>query len=94
MPRWNGGYYFSRCGRCACDILRRPEGRWKRPPRGFRVAWKPLGEGDVNWDAWERALAAGEHNQVDRPAISVSSSAMSGSMAGRSTGSEASARRA
>lgn len=36
---YNGGYWFSRCERCAGDMLR--SGKvWRRVPQGRRVVWK------------------------------------------------------
>ena len=39
-PVWNQGYFFSRCTRCAADIVRTPSGRW-HVPVGQKVVWKP-----------------------------------------------------
>jgi hypothetical protein len=38
---WNHGYAFSRCRRCGREIVRSLFGRWRLPPRGFRVVWRP-----------------------------------------------------
>lgn len=37
--RWNSGYYFTKCARCRCDLVRTAFGRW-REPRGYRVVWQ------------------------------------------------------
>lgn len=39
-PRWNEGYYFSRCKACGRDLVRTPFERWQ-VPRGYRVVWSP-----------------------------------------------------
>lgn len=36
----NEGVSFSRCARCAADLVQ-SEGRWDMPPAGYRVVWKP-----------------------------------------------------
>ena len=36
---YNGGYYFSRCRRCRCDMIR-SGAVWKEVPRGHKVVWK------------------------------------------------------
>jgi outer membrane biosynthesis protein TonB len=38
-PRWNLGYYFTKCERCGEDLVRTANGRWQIP-RGFRVRWQ------------------------------------------------------
>ena len=38
VARWNEGYYFTRCERCARDLVRLPDGPWF-VPRGYRVVW-------------------------------------------------------
>jgi len=40
VARWNDGYYFARCRRCARDLVRTAYGRW-HIPRGARVVWSP-----------------------------------------------------
>ncbi len=39
MPRWNDGYYFTRCTRCRRDLVRTAFDNW-HPPRGHRVVWR------------------------------------------------------
>ena len=39
MARWNEGFYFTTCARCACDLVRTAYGRWGAP-RGYRVVWQ------------------------------------------------------
>jgi hypothetical protein len=39
LVRWNSGYYFTRCARCGCDLVRTAYGRWHEP-RGYRVVWQ------------------------------------------------------
>ncbi|HEY5722602.1 MAG TPA: hypothetical protein VIT45_09800 [Allosphingosinicella sp.] len=36
---YNGGFHFSRCSRCRCDMIR-SSGDWEAVPEGHRVAWK------------------------------------------------------
>jgi hypothetical protein len=36
---YNGGYYFSSCRRCRCDMIR-SGASWGEVPRGHRVVWK------------------------------------------------------
>lgn len=50
MPIWNAGYWFSRCGRCGCDLIRRGGGRWRVPPKGLRVVWKERIAGQMDWN--------------------------------------------
>jgi hypothetical protein len=52
--KWNNGHYFSRCSRCASDILRQSDGRWRKPPKNARVVWKPREPHDIDWEAWQR----------------------------------------
>jgi hypothetical protein len=47
---WNNGYFFSHCPRCGAELIKSGESRhWKDIPKGYRVAWKPLGEYDIRW---------------------------------------------
>jgi hypothetical protein len=43
LARWNDGYYFTRCSRCGCDLVRPIDGNW-RVPKGYRVVWRAPGE--------------------------------------------------
>lgn len=36
---WNEGYFFSRCRRCGCDLIRTSD-QWSPLPYGFRVVWR------------------------------------------------------
>ena len=36
---YNGGYHFSRCRRCRCDMIG-SAGEWSAVPAGHRVTWK------------------------------------------------------
>lgn len=47
---WNAGYWFSSCRRCGCDLVRRGGGRWRAPPKGYKVVWKPRIEGQIDWN--------------------------------------------
>lgn len=38
-PRWNAGYYFSRCGRCGRDLVRTTYGSWY-VPKGCKIVWE------------------------------------------------------
>jgi hypothetical protein len=49
---WNNGYFFSRCHRCGRDMIRPPNGSWKRLPRGMAVVWKPITDNDIRWDLY------------------------------------------
>lgn len=51
--RWNDGYFFSRCGRCGCDLVRRRD-KWRAVPKGYRVVWRPRLPGQIDWTAWTR----------------------------------------
>lgn len=42
FPRWNDGYYFARCRRCDAQLVRTAYGRWRLPPRGFRIVWSAV----------------------------------------------------
>jgi hypothetical protein len=49
VPRWNDGYYFTKCGRCGRDLVRTAYGRWD-VPRGYRIVWQaqpPVGRPDI-----------------------------------------------
>lgn len=48
---WNNGFYFSRCRRCAREIIRNREG-WRPVPKGYQVVWKPRRPTDIDWSAW------------------------------------------
>ena len=37
--RWNQGYFFARCKRCSCDLIR-TSGDWSQVPLGYQVNWK------------------------------------------------------
>lgn len=39
LARWNNGYYFTKCSRCGCDLVRTTYGGWQEP-QGFRVVWQ------------------------------------------------------
>lgn len=36
---WNDGYFFSRCKRCRCDLIR-TSGSFSPIPYGFQVTWR------------------------------------------------------
>jgi hypothetical protein len=36
---WNEGYFFTRCRRCSCDLIR-TDGSWSPLPHGYQVSWK------------------------------------------------------
>ena len=47
---WNNGYFFARCPRCDTELIKSGESsRWKDVPKGYRIAWKPMGEYDIRW---------------------------------------------
>ena len=37
---YKGGYHFTACRRCRCDLIRSPKRDWQEVPAGHRVAWK------------------------------------------------------
>ncbi|HEX5183954.1 MAG TPA: hypothetical protein VFW19_12495 [Allosphingosinicella sp.] len=49
-PVWNNGYWFSSCERCGCDLVRRGGGRWRAPPKGYKVVWRPRRVGQIDWN--------------------------------------------
>ncbi|HEX4738639.1 MAG TPA: hypothetical protein VH331_13865 [Allosphingosinicella sp.] len=49
-PVWNNGYWFSTCERCGCDLIRRGGGRWRAPPKGLKVVWKPRDAAQIDWN--------------------------------------------
>lgn len=51
---WNDGQHFSRCARCAADLIRGKQG-WISIPKGHRVVWKDKGPADVDWSRWNEA---------------------------------------
>lgn len=58
-PRWNDGYYFSRCRRCGCDLVRTAFDNWQIP-RGYRVVWsrtRPEGVGTAELEELPPAAA-------------------------------------
>ena len=61
---WNDGFYFSRCSRCGCEILRRGA-RWRPVPAGYRVVWAPPPENYPDWNGVAARLA-GEQAQAER----------------------------
>jgi hypothetical protein len=58
---WNGGYYFSRCARCECDLIRRGD-RWTEVPKGYQVIWKQRRGTPVDWTPW----SADKHRESPR----------------------------
>ncbi len=36
---WNEGYFFTRCRRCTCDLIR-TDGSFTPLPHGYQVSWK------------------------------------------------------
>ncbi len=52
-PVWNDGFFFGRCARCSCELIRGPQARWTRVPAGYRVVWKERPAGYPRWDALE-----------------------------------------
>ena len=37
---YNSGYFFGRCRRCGCDLIRTGRRQWQPVPRGYGVVWK------------------------------------------------------
>lgn len=48
---WNGGYYFSKCARCECDLIRRGS-QWTEVPKGYQVVWREVEGPPVDWTPW------------------------------------------
>jgi hypothetical protein len=46
---YNCGYWFSRCRRCACDMIR-AGGSWEKVPEGHRVVWRSSGSHSIPTD--------------------------------------------
>ena len=43
MTIQNAGHAFTRCVRCAADLVE-AQGRWQTAPKGFRIVWKQAGK--------------------------------------------------
>ena len=54
---WNDGQHFTRCARCAADLIRGKDG-WMSVPKGYRIVWRDKGPGDVDWSRWNEAPLA------------------------------------
>lgn len=48
---WNDGFFFGRCTRCACELVR-AKGRWSAVPRGFRIVWREPSASHIDWARW------------------------------------------
>jgi hypothetical protein len=48
---WNGGYYFTKCARCECDLIRRG-GNWMEVPAGYQVVWREVEGPAADWTPW------------------------------------------
>ena len=48
---WNAGFYFSKCARCECDLIRRGD-HWTEVPKGYQVIWKQQRGGPIDWTPW------------------------------------------
>ena len=48
---WNGGYYFTKCSRCECDLIRRGSS-WTEVPAGYQVVWREVQGPPVDWTPW------------------------------------------
>ena len=46
---YNSGYWFSRCRRCQCDMIR-AGGSWETVPQGHRVVWRSAGTHSIPTD--------------------------------------------
>jgi hypothetical protein len=46
---YNCGYWFSRCRRCRCDMIR-AGGAWETVPQGHRVVWRSAGAHSIPTD--------------------------------------------
>jgi hypothetical protein len=63
-PVWNNGYWFSNCARCGRDLVRRGGGRWRVPPKGYRVIWKPRRHPEIDWTGLIATRPAGPSIRV------------------------------
>lgn len=66
-PVWNHGYWFSTCARCGCDLVRRGGGRWRAPPKGLKVVWKPRHADQVDWNGLIATRPAREKRPTTAP---------------------------
>jgi len=48
---WNGGYYFTKCARCECDLIRRGA-HWMEVPAGYQVVWREVEGPQADWTPW------------------------------------------
>ncbi len=74
---WNEGWNFSRCARCAADLVE-SNGRWGPPPQGYRVVWKkrqseslelrPPAPLDLPAEAYDAVLVEEQRSGNDRRA--------------------------
>lgn len=64
---YNGGFHFSRCRRCRCDMIR-SSGEWQAVPEGHRVAWKAGRHSHSIEPDYARALPV-LHSQSNLPAV-------------------------
>ncbi len=51
---WNGGYYFTKCSRCECDLIRRGS-TWNEVPAGYQVVWREVQGPPADWTPWSPA---------------------------------------
>lgn len=49
---WNGGFFFSTCGHCRKQLIRRRCSPWEEIPKGFKVVWKARKGGSIDWTPW------------------------------------------
>lgn len=69
--RWNGGYCFTRCGRCDRDMVRSAFGEW-HVPKAFRIVWSDAPACDLD-DALEARAATPPTNEAAAPRPAPSS---------------------
>ena len=77
LPRWNDGYYFARCRRCGCDLVRTAYEGW-HAPKGYRVVWSA----EQPSDRTDVALAPGAaaSNRADSSAAPAPTAASAGAL--------------
>lgn len=64
---YNGGYYFARCRRCRCDMIR-CGAAWQVVPSGHRVVWR-AGRHQHSLEPDLSAVLPVLHRQANLPAV-------------------------
>jgi hypothetical protein len=64
---YNGGYYFARCRRCRCDMIR-CGAAWQMVPTGHRVVWR-AGRGQHSLEPDLSNALPVLHREANLPAV-------------------------